>query len=188
LRNKTNNNHKIYRPIFTQLHIKNIPLDVVGHTCNPSTQEAEAGGSLQIQGQPDFYSEFWASQTYTVRFCLNKEHFLLYHEAHEVPLPQVKGQSELHNEFTAMLSYSIKKLFQENPRSTRQETWRMRWARELILRLRVFIALPEDLSSIAVTHIRRVMTICNSRSRGSHLFWPPWALGIYVVACTYVDT
>jgi hypothetical protein len=38
---------------------------VVAHTFNPSTQEAEAGGSLWVWGQPDLYSEFQGSQSYS---------------------------------------------------------------------------------------------------------------------------
>ena len=37
---------------------------VVAHAFNPSTQEAEAGGSLWVQGQPDLWSEFQESQDY----------------------------------------------------------------------------------------------------------------------------
>ena len=33
-------------------------LGVVAHTFNPSSQEAEAGGSLLVQGQPGLQSEF----------------------------------------------------------------------------------------------------------------------------------
>ena len=34
------------------------PLDMVVHTIKYSTQEAEAGGCLQVQGQPDLHSKF----------------------------------------------------------------------------------------------------------------------------------
>ena len=33
-------------------------LGVVVHVFNPSTREAEAGGSLSVQGQPGLQSEF----------------------------------------------------------------------------------------------------------------------------------
>lgn len=32
--------------------------DVVAHTWDPSTQEAKAGESLGVQGQPDLHNEF----------------------------------------------------------------------------------------------------------------------------------
>jgi hypothetical protein len=38
---------------------------MVVHTFNPSTREAEAGGSLGIQGQPGLQSKFQDSQSYT---------------------------------------------------------------------------------------------------------------------------
>lgn len=37
------------------------------HTFNPRTQEAEAGGSLRVWGQPGLYNEFQASQGHKVR-------------------------------------------------------------------------------------------------------------------------
>jgi hypothetical protein len=37
---------------------------------NSSTQEAEAGGSLWVQGQLGLQSEFHDNQSYTVRLCL----------------------------------------------------------------------------------------------------------------------
>ena len=42
------------------------------HTINPSTQEAEAGGSLCFHGQPGLQSEFQVSQGYTEKPCLKK--------------------------------------------------------------------------------------------------------------------
>lgn len=42
-------------------------------TCNSSTQEAEAGGLLQVQGQPDLNSKFQVRQNYmTGPFLKNK--------------------------------------------------------------------------------------------------------------------
>jgi hypothetical protein len=38
---------------------------MVMHAFNPSTQEAEAGGSLAVWGQPGLQSEFQDSQGYT---------------------------------------------------------------------------------------------------------------------------
>lgn len=37
------------------------------HNLNPSSQEAETGTSLWVQGQHDLYSEFQATQDYIVR-------------------------------------------------------------------------------------------------------------------------
>jgi hypothetical protein len=45
---------------------------VVAHAFNPSTWEAEAGGSLLVQGQPSLQSEFQDSQGYTEKPCLDK--------------------------------------------------------------------------------------------------------------------
>ena len=43
------------------------------HTFNPSTWEAEAGGSLSVQGQADLQSKFQDSQGYTETPCLGEE-------------------------------------------------------------------------------------------------------------------
>jgi len=43
---------------------------VVVHTFNPSTWEAEAGGSLELEASL-VYSEFQVSQRYTEKPCLN---------------------------------------------------------------------------------------------------------------------
>jgi hypothetical protein len=40
---------------------------------NPSTQEAEAGGSLPVQELTVLYMEFWASLNHILRPCLKKE-------------------------------------------------------------------------------------------------------------------
>jgi hypothetical protein len=42
---------------------------MVDHTCNPSTQEAEARG-LRLHGQPGLHSEFKANLGYIVIHCL----------------------------------------------------------------------------------------------------------------------
>ena len=42
-------------------------LEVVAHTFNPSTQEAEAGGPPWVRGQPGLQSQFQDSQGYTQR-------------------------------------------------------------------------------------------------------------------------
>jgi hypothetical protein len=44
----------------------------VVHTFNSSTPEAEAGGSLWVQGQPGLQSEFQDSYNYIERPCLEK--------------------------------------------------------------------------------------------------------------------
>jgi hypothetical protein len=43
------------------------------HALISSNLETEAGRSLQIQGQPDLQSEFWDSQGYTEKPCLERE-------------------------------------------------------------------------------------------------------------------
>lgn len=44
---------------------------MVAHTFNPSTWEAEVGGSLWAQGKPGLESEFQDIQGYTEKPCLN---------------------------------------------------------------------------------------------------------------------
>jgi hypothetical protein len=46
---------------------------VVVITFNPSTWEEEAGGSLEVQGQPGLQREFQDSQGYTEKPCLEKQ-------------------------------------------------------------------------------------------------------------------
>ena len=45
---------------------------MVAHAFNPSTQEAEAGGYLQVRGQPGLQSEFQDSQDYPEKPCFQK--------------------------------------------------------------------------------------------------------------------
>ena len=45
---------------------------VVTHACNPSTREAEAGGSVRVRDQPGLQSEFKASLSCIGRRCLKK--------------------------------------------------------------------------------------------------------------------
>ena len=45
----------------------------MAYAFSPSTQEAEADGSLRVQGQPDLQSEFLDSQGYTNRSPVKKE-------------------------------------------------------------------------------------------------------------------
>lgn len=40
---------------------------MVAHACNLMSQEAEAGASLWVQGQPGLHSELKANQNYKVR-------------------------------------------------------------------------------------------------------------------------
>jgi hypothetical protein len=49
-----------------------IKLGTVINTSNPSTGEAEAGGS-HFQGQPELHSKFQASMDYIARLCLNNK-------------------------------------------------------------------------------------------------------------------
>lgn len=46
---------------------------LVGYTCNPRTEKAEAGESLQVLGQPELHSEFKTSLNYAARACLERE-------------------------------------------------------------------------------------------------------------------
>jgi hypothetical protein len=48
---------------------------VVAHTYNPRTQEAEADGSLRVQGQPVLQSEFQDSQSYIKKLDLENKKF-----------------------------------------------------------------------------------------------------------------
>jgi hypothetical protein len=43
---------------------------MVAHAFNPSTQKAEAGGSLSVQNQPGLQIKFQDSQGYTEKPCL----------------------------------------------------------------------------------------------------------------------
>jgi hypothetical protein len=54
---------------------------MVVHAFNPSTQEAEAGGSLS-SGQPGLQSEFQDSQGYTEKPCLGKKNAFGSSEMH----------------------------------------------------------------------------------------------------------
>lgn len=45
----------------------------VAHIFSPSICEAETGGILLVQSQPDLHSGFQASQHYTVRSCLKNK-------------------------------------------------------------------------------------------------------------------
>lgn len=53
---------------------------MVTHAYNPSIQEAEAGGLLQVRGQSGQYNEFLATQGSIISPCLkhnnNKKEFL----------------------------------------------------------------------------------------------------------------
>ena len=57
---------------------------MVVHTFNPSTCEAELGGSLKIQGQPDLQGELQDDQGYIERICLKypKVVVVLLHQVH----------------------------------------------------------------------------------------------------------
>ena len=46
---------------------------MVAHTFNHSTQKAQAGRSLQIQGQPGLESEFQHSQDYKGKPCFKNK-------------------------------------------------------------------------------------------------------------------
>ena len=46
---------------------------VVVHAFDPSTQEAEAGGSLQVQGPSALQSKVLYNEDYTEKPCLEKE-------------------------------------------------------------------------------------------------------------------
>lgn len=50
-------------PFWLQVEkpIKESCLGMVSHACNPTTQEAKAGGSLQVQGEAGLYGESKAS-------------------------------------------------------------------------------------------------------------------------------
>lgn len=46
---------------------------IVTHHFSPSTREAEASRSLQVQGQPGLHREFKDSQGYEEKLCLKKQ-------------------------------------------------------------------------------------------------------------------
>lgn len=48
-------------------------LSLMGHAFNPSTSEAEAGGSLRAQSCLVFLEKFLPSQGYSVRPCLQRQ-------------------------------------------------------------------------------------------------------------------
>lgn len=43
-------------------------------------------------------------------------------------------------------------------------------ARDMTQQLRVFVVLPDDLSSVSITHDGQLTIACNSRCRGSNVF------------------
>lgn len=45
----------------------------MAHICNLSSQEAEAGGSLGIQGQPGLQSKFWDNQSYVKWLAIEED-------------------------------------------------------------------------------------------------------------------
>ena len=63
------------RPVQKISYLKvDAVLGVVAHTCNPSTQETEAGESLWVRGQPGLQGEFQDNQAcYTEKSCLEKQ-------------------------------------------------------------------------------------------------------------------
>lgn len=48
-------------------------LGMVVHIFNPSTQEAEAGRYLWVQGRPGLHSQFQDSYAYIERLCLKNK-------------------------------------------------------------------------------------------------------------------
>lgn len=50
-------NFQIYPECQQKLVVEEKLWEVMAHTCNPSTQEAEVGRLLQVQGQPELHGE-----------------------------------------------------------------------------------------------------------------------------------
>jgi hypothetical protein len=51
---------------------------MVTHTFNPKAQEAEAGRSIWVQGQPGLQSDFGDGQGYTEKLSLRKKNHILF--------------------------------------------------------------------------------------------------------------
>lgn len=84
----------IYKSLYIklrkdQLHFCNFKdmskLGIVVYACNPSSLEAETGGSLRVQSQPGLYNESNANLNYNARLCLSFSLFLLKQGVPKLP-------------------------------------------------------------------------------------------------------
>ena len=54
------------------------------HVCNPSIQETETGGLLQVHAQPGLHGEFQASQGYHSKTLLQTSQSTNKHPLHDI--------------------------------------------------------------------------------------------------------
>jgi len=69
--------HITHTHTHTHTHTQTSGPDMVAHVFNPSTQEAEAGVYLWVQGQPGLQREFQDIQGYLERTFLKKNFFFI---------------------------------------------------------------------------------------------------------------
>lgn len=68
----------VFIPVWTTVDLtstkKLVQPGVVIHIYNLNIQEAEAGGALDLEGQPGLHNEFQNNQSYSMKFCLKTKY------------------------------------------------------------------------------------------------------------------
>lgn len=64
----------VFIPVWTTVDLTSTKKLVQPGVVNFNIQEAEAGGALDLEGQPGLHNEFQNSQSYSMRFCLKTKH------------------------------------------------------------------------------------------------------------------
>lgn len=73
---------------------------LIVHICNPSTQEAKAGGSLWVQAQPELRSEFKASSNYIDNLSIQFKSSRIYFS------DQKNAANEIYNDWNQAYTYT----------------------------------------------------------------------------------